>query len=73
MIAESPARFEPYRSNYKRHINGNAIYKLGDPCFNAFLDNVYAEYGYYAAACPPSRSLLPALARRLRAGCPGPH
>ena len=48
MIAESPARFEPYRSNYQRHINGNSIYKLGDPCFNQFLDNVYSEYGYDA-------------------------
>mmetsp|Transcript_17498 Transcript_17498/g.38003 ORF Transcript_17498/g.38003 Transcript_17498/m.38003 type:complete len:320 (+) Transcript_17498:363-1322(+) len=28
---------EPYRSMYQYHINGNALYRVGDPCFNAFL------------------------------------
>eukprot|EP00871_Galdieria_phlegrea_P005083 jgi/Galph1/5576/GphlegSOOS_G4287.1 len=36
--------FEPYRTQYLRHINGNAIYKVGDPCFVHFLQNVYEEY-----------------------------
>jgi len=29
-------------------INGNAIYKLGDPCFEAFIKHVRAEYQYFA-------------------------
>jgi len=36
--------FEPYRTQYLRHINGNAIYKLGDPCFERFLESVSKEY-----------------------------
>ncbi|GJQ08996.1 hypothetical protein GpartN1_g787.t1 [Galdieria partita] len=40
--------FEPYRTRYLRHINGNAIYKLGDPCFIRFLENVFREYPYLA-------------------------
>ncbi|EME31762.1 uncharacterized protein Gasu_11370 [Galdieria sulphuraria] len=40
--------FEPYRTQYLRHINGNAIYKVGDPCFMRFLENVYREYPDFA-------------------------
>lgn len=40
--------FEPYRSIYLYHINGNAIYRLGCPCFKAFLRAVMATYRDYA-------------------------
>ncbi|GAB0489136.1 hypothetical protein MMPV_000352 [Pyropia vietnamensis] len=39
------AGWEPARSAYARHINGNALYRLGDPCFAAFLDAVADAYG----------------------------
>lgn len=39
------AGWEPARSAYARHINGNALYRLGDPCFAAYLDAVAGAYG----------------------------
>lgn len=39
---------EPYRSHYLHHINGNAIYRVGCPCFKAYLREVWREYGDYA-------------------------
>lgn len=36
---------EPYRSAYTRHINGNAIYDLQDPCFAHYRTLVHAAYG----------------------------
>jgi len=40
--------FEPYRSIYLYHINGNAIYRLGCPCFKSFLRSVRETYRDYA-------------------------
>lgn len=47
-VVGSPMRYaprflvgwEPARGAYARHINGNALYRLGDPCFAAYLDAV---------------------------------
>ena len=39
---------EPYRSAYLYHINGNALYRVGCPCFEAFLRAVRAAYRDYA-------------------------
>jgi hypothetical protein len=36
---------EPFRSAYMRHINGNAVYELHDPCFARYRDLVRAVYG----------------------------
>jgi hypothetical protein len=35
---------EPWRSQYTRHINGNAMYELHDPCFARFRDLVREEF-----------------------------
>ncbi len=40
--------FEPYRSIYLYHINGNSLYRLGCPCFKAFLRSVMDSYHDYA-------------------------
>lgn len=39
---------EPYRSRYQRHINGNSLYALGDPCFDTFRRLTKQVYGYGA-------------------------
>lgn len=35
---------EPFRSAYTRHINGNALYELHDPCFARYRQLVQADY-----------------------------
>jgi len=52
-VVGSPMRYapkfnvavEPARGAFARHINGNALYRLGDPCFAAYLTAVRAAYG----------------------------
>ncbi|OSX68373.1 hypothetical protein BU14_2916s0001, partial [Porphyra umbilicalis] len=52
-VVGSPMRYapkfnvaaEPARGAYARHINGNALYRLGDPCFAAYLTAVRGAYG----------------------------
>lgn len=36
---------EPFRSRYQRHLNGNGIYALGDPCFDRFRQLTRDAYG----------------------------
>lgn len=36
---------EPFRSAYARHMNGNAVYELHDPCFARYRELVHAAYG----------------------------
>lgn len=37
--------WEPFRTSYLRHINGNALYALGDVCFDRFRYLVDQQYG----------------------------
>lgn len=37
--------WEPYRTWYQGHLNGNAIYKAGDRCFRRYRELVRDEYG----------------------------
>uniref|UniRef100_A0A6T6MI61 Uncharacterized protein n=1 Tax=Timspurckia oligopyrenoides TaxID=708627 RepID=A0A6T6MI61_9RHOD len=41
---------EPYRSMYQYHINGNALYRLGDRCFESFLEDA-KRYGMCELWC----------------------
>lgn len=36
---------EPFRSAYTRHLNGNALYDLHDPCFARYRDLTRQSYG----------------------------
>lgn len=37
--------WEPFRSSYQRHLNGNAIYALDDKCFARYRELVRGVYG----------------------------
>lgn len=41
--------WEPFRSNYLRHLNGNALYALDNRCFDAFRTLVAEHFGRDAA------------------------
>ena len=43
-LARVEVGLQPHRSTYYDHLNGNAIYRLGDRCFETFLRFVRAQH-----------------------------
>lgn len=48
-VMQYPPKFnigvEPFRTQYQRHMNGNSIYKLDDPCFDKYRELTRNYYG----------------------------